>query len=67
MVADTNAAIKWLRKNIHPNTKIVVWGHGVGAAVAAKMGADFISKGIRRRKMNMQTQESRASTFGSVK
>ena len=38
MVEDADAAFKWLRENIHPKTKIVVWGHEIGAVICLRVG-----------------------------
>ena len=63
MVADANTAIKWLRKHIHANTKIIVWGHGLGSAVVSRIGIN--SKDVAR-KTNTANNVS-AKQEGSLK
>ena len=38
MNEDSDAAIEWLHKNIHPKSKIVVWGHEIGSTVCLRVG-----------------------------
>ena len=40
-VQDGLAAFHWLKSRVHHETKIVIWGHSLGAAVTAKLGADL--------------------------
>ena len=47
MVQDANAAFQWLRENIHHETTVVVWGHEIGAAIAANLGANIKGTSIR--------------------
>ena len=41
MVEDAEAVFKWLRNKINPNTKIIIWGHEIGAAVGLRVGANL--------------------------
>ena len=38
MVEDSDAAMEWLQENIHPKSKIVVWGHEIGSMVCLRVG-----------------------------
>ena len=40
MVSDARAALAWLTAKVGDQTKVVVWGHSLGSAVAAHMLAD---------------------------
>lgn len=40
MVEDAEAVFKWLRNKIHPNTKIIIWGHEIGSAVGLRIGTN---------------------------
>ena len=39
LVQDAESAFKWLLKNIHPDAKVIVWGHSLGTGVACKLGS----------------------------
>ena len=39
MVQDAISALNWLLKNVHPDTKVLVWGHSLGTGVACKLGS----------------------------
>ena len=41
MVEDAEAVFKWLRNKIHPNTKIIIWGHEIGSAVGLRVGTNL--------------------------
>ena len=47
MVQDATSALNWLLKNIHPDTKVLVWGHSLGTGVACKLGS-IVSVNKRR-------------------
>ena len=38
LVHDAKSAFLWLRKNIHPEGQIMIWGHSLGTGVACRLG-----------------------------
>ena len=41
MVDDAEAVFKWLRNKIHPNTKIIIWGHEIGSTIGLRVGTNL--------------------------
>ena len=39
LVQDAESAFNWLLMNIHPDAKVIVWGHSLGTGVACKLGS----------------------------
>ena len=39
MVEDAASSLFWLHNNIHPDTRIIIWGHSLGAAVTCRLGS----------------------------
>ena len=40
LVHDATCAMEWLQKNIHPEARIIVWGHSLGTGVTCKLGSN---------------------------
>ena len=38
MAVDAKISYYFLKKYIHPNSKVIVWGHSLGTGVTAKLG-----------------------------
>ena len=39
LVQDATSALNWILKNVHPEAKVVIWGHSLGTGVACKLGS----------------------------
>ena len=47
LVQDALSALDWLLENIHPNAKVIVWGHSLGTGVTSKLGSIVSSNNKR--------------------
>ena len=43
MVEDAASSLFWLHDNIHPDTRIIIWGHSLGTGVTCRLGSNLKS------------------------